>query len=503
MSLMGLDVGTTGCKAAVFCESGELLAQAYREYDTRRPEPGWAELDSEEVWRKVQDTIAQAAAETKNADPVEALAVSSMGEALVPASAERQILGPSILNFDARGHEFLNDLPALRDPARLYALNGNLPGNHYSLTKLLWIKKHRPDVYDRADYFLLWGGFVPYMLGGRPAVDYTLANRTLLFDLDRQDWSADLIEQAGLDAAKLPPVVPTGASLGRIAPAMAEQLGLGPDVLLVAGPHDQCANALGCGVVEPGDAMYGMGTVICMVPVFLQRPEAPAMMAQGLNTEHHALNDRYVSFIYNLGGALLKWYRDTFAAQEAAQAARQGRSPYPELLAEMPEGPSGLVALPHFGPTGPPDFIPDAAGAIAGLHTDTTRGQVLKALLEGATFYLRECLDRLPQAGISIRSLRATGGGSRSPRWVQLSADILGKPMRRTREPEAGALGAAMLAGVAASRFRDLSQAVEAMVHLEDREFAPRGDMAEQYSQQLERYRDLWQTLEPFLRAQP
>jgi xylulokinase len=502
MSLMGIDLGTSGCKTAVFSETGDLLALAYEEYDYRHPQPGWAELDAAAIWAQVKRTIRKAAVDAKTAapgDPLRALCVSSMGEAVAPVSAQREILGPSLLNFDARGDAYLPDLGQRIAPERLYEINGNTLGSPYTLTKLLWIKQHQPELYRRADAFLHWGAFVSFMLGGDRCVDYSLANRTLLFDLAAGDWSAELLDWAGLDREKLPETVPSGQIVGAVSRASADELGLPAGIPIVSGGHDQCCNAVGCGVIEPGNALYGMGSYLCAAPLFSQRPEAAQMIARGLNTEHHAAPGQWISFLYNQGGVLVKWFRDTFARAEAQQAARSGASLYPALFAEIPEEPSDLIVLPHFTTTGPPRFIHDSSGVILGLKLETTRGEILKAVVEGATFYLRESFERLPGAGIVLHECTAAGGGSQSDAWVQLSADILGVPFVRSQVHEAGALGAAILAGVGCGVFPSLRGGVDAMVRL-DRRFEPDPIRQRQYDERYERYHALAPQLEALTR---
>jgi len=499
MSLLGIDVGTTGCKAAVFSEEGHLLASAYEEYDNLRPEPGWAELDVVEVWGKVKGVIREVVAGSAS-DPVQALAVSSLGEAMVPVTVDRQVLGPSILNFDVRGEEYLGSLSALLPDDRLYQINGNTLGNHYGLTKLKWVKGHRPELYERADKFLLWGSFVPFMLGAEPVVDYSLANRTLLFDIDRGGWSEEILELVGLDRAKLPDTAPSGTLIGKVSKHIADELGLPSDVSIVTGAHDQCANAVGCGVIQEGRAVYGMGTFICITPVFSERREPALMIERGLNTEHHAVPGKYVSFIYNQGGSLVKWFRDTFALAEHRQAQREGgRDVYTELFSEIPEGPSNIIVLPHFTTTGPPRFISDSCGVIAGLRLETSRGDILKGLVEGATFYLKECIESLPPTGIEIHDFRAVGGGSKSDAWIQVTADILGRPLVRPRVTEAGALGAAIIAGVGGGVFPSYEAGVEAMVSLE-RTFEPDPRKQRLYEIQFERYARLGPLMGGYLR---
>jgi xylulokinase len=498
MSLLGIDVGTTGCKAAVFSEGGHLLASTYEEYDVQRPKPGWTELDAVEVWAKVKRMISKVVPSSAS-DPVKALAVSSLGEAVVPVTEDRQVLGPSILNFDARGEEYLESLSSALDKERLYRINGNTLGNHYGLTKLKWIKEHQPDLYERAHKFLLWGSFVSFMLGAEPVVDYSLANRTLLFDIDREAWSEEILELARLDRSKLPDTAPSGTLIGSVSERVAGELGLPSNASIVTGAHDQCANAVGCGVIKEGRAVYGMGTFICITPVFSKRREPAVMIEQGLNTEHHAVPEKYVSFIYNQGGSLVKWFRDTFAAAERRQAEQTGRDIYADLISEIPEGPSGIMVLPHFTTTGPPAFISDSCGVIAGLRLETSRGHVLKGILEGITFDLKECVELLPPTGIEIADFRVVGGGSKSNAWIQICADIMGRPFVRPRITEAGALGAAIMAGVGSRVFSSYEAGVEAMVRLE-RTFEPNPQKQKLYESRFEKYRRLWPLMEEYLR---
>ena len=498
MNLLGIDVGTTGCKVALFSLKGEILASAYREHDPQSPQAGWAQLDSAAIWGAVKAAIRSVITAGAGAE-IRAVSVSSLGEAVVPVSADRQILGPSILNFDVRGQEFLEDLAALIPDDRLYAINGNTFGNNYSLTKLKWIRAYRPELYDRTYKFLHWGSFIAFMLGAGPVVDYSLANRTLLFDIHQGDWSDALLEAAGLDRVKLPATVPSGTVIGTVAAHVASELGLPPGVRIVSGAHDQCASAVGCGVIDPGSTVYGMGTFHCITPVFATSPDPQAMIPRGLNTEHHAIPGRYVCFIYNQGGALVKWFRDTFALAEHRQAEAEGRSVYPALLAEIPAEPGSVMVLPHFAQTGPPRFIADSTGLIAGLRLGTQRGEILRGIIEGVAFYLKELVDSLPPTGIKIEDYCAVGGGSRSDAWVQTCADIFGKPFTRPVIREAGALGAAIIAGVGAGVFESYAQSVAAMVKLE-RTFEPDSARHARYQARYQYYQRMGPLMVDFLR---
>jgi xylulokinase len=501
MSLLGIDVGTTGCKAAAFTPRGKVLRLAYEEYDVKSVAPGRAELDPDEVWGKVQRVIRKAVEGTAG-DPVQALSVSSLGEAVVPVGKDRAVLGPSILNFDSRGSEYIGSLEKKLDPQELYRINGNPLENWYTLPKLMWIRDNDPGLYARAYKFLHWGSFVPFMLGAEPAIDYSLANRSLLFDMDRARWSEAIAKKAGIDTEKLPPPVPSATMLGRVSREAAQHTGLAEGTLIVSGAHDQCSNAVGAGVVSEGTAMCGMGSYLCVVPVFGRRPEPALMLARGLNTEHHAAPGRYVSFLYTRGGSLVKWFRDTFALQDRDLAAEKGRDIYELLLAEMPARPGRLVVLPRFAPMGPPDFASDAAGVIAGMTLETTRGDILRGIIEGTLFHVRAMVESIVSAGVAINELRAVGGGSKSAAWVGMCADILGRPVVRSRVTEAGCLGAAVMAGIGCRAFSGFAEGVEAMVSLGDT-YDPDPARQQEYERGYRRHQALWPLLKDYLRSAP
>ena len=203
MNILGIDVGTSGVKIALFTTTGEILASSYREYVEYHSQPGYAELDAQDIWETIKEAIQEVTLHSE-AGHIGAISISSMGEAVVPVSANRRILGPSILHYDVRGEEFLEQLAESIDETDLYHQNGNTLGNHFTLTKLMWIKKYQPDLYKKTFKFMHWSGFIAFMLGADATVDYSLANRTLLFDLEREDWSDLFINIVGLDKEKLP-----------------------------------------------------------------------------------------------------------------------------------------------------------------------------------------------------------------------------------------------------------------------------------------------------------
>jgi len=499
MSLLGIDVGTTGCKAAAFSLDGRMIAEAYREYPTLHPRDGWAQLDSREVLDRVKAVIAEAAAQTL-ADPITALSVSSMGEAMTPVDRDGRILAGSILCSDVRGGDLLDEVLGDLSAEGFYRINPNILSPNYSLPKLLWVKKHQPDVYAKADKFLLWGDMVIAALGCEPMTSYALANRTLLFDIHRQDWSDELLQRSGIARQKLPRCAASGTVVGAVAGAVATELGLPKGVSVVVGGHDQCCNALGAGVIRAGQAVCGIGTFECITPAFDHIPDSSAMLGSGLSVEHHVLEGLYVSLIFNQSGSLVRWFRDTFAAADRKLIGLD-HDIYDHLAGEMPDEPTRLLTLPYFEPTGSPGYVNDAAGAILGLKIHTTRGEILKSIMESATLYFAETIDSLHTVGIDTSQFVATGGGAKSDPWLQIKADIFGKPFIRPVISECSVLGAAMLAGLSTDVFHSSADAAACFVRC-DRVFEPDMQRHRVYHDKLEQYRRLLPTLHDLLRSQ-
>ncbi|MBN1352889.1 hypothetical protein JXJ21_26100 [candidate division KSB1 bacterium] len=492
MSLLGIDIGTSGCKAAAFNAEGACLASASREYASIHAHAHRAELDSQFVWNCIKEIIALVAQQTA-ADPIEALCVSTMGEAATPVTRNRCIIGNCILSSDTRGIEFIDQLRQRIDQESFYRINPNILGPNYTLPKLLWLREHEPERFNRTYKFLLWDGLVGFLAGTEPFISFSNANRTLLFDIQRETWSDHLLSLVDLDPQLLPRCLPGGTIAGGVSRRIADELGLPLDVKIIVGGHDQCCNALGAGIAQPGRAVDGIGTFECITPVYAKLPAPHFMLEHGLNIEHHVLPGLYVSFLYNQGGSLIRWFRDTFAFE-----MRNNSNIYEQLTEEMPSEPTRLFVLPYFEMTGPPAFVSDASGVIIGLKTTTRRSEILKAIMESVTFYFFQSLRALNEIGIDTSEFVATGGGAKSDAWLQIKADILGVPFKRTRYTECGLVGAAILAGVATGAFNHAEDGIACLVR-EDRTFEPDPRRHEIYQSRIERYQRLFPLLRGFL----
>ena len=447
MSYLGLDIGTSGCKAAVFDGEGRLLALAYREYPTLSPRPGWAELDPEQVAGACFAVIKEAAGQCPG-DAVTALAISSQGEAFMPLDGEGRVLANAMVSSDARAAGLARSWSERFGRERLYRITGHTPHAFFSLFKLAWLRENAPEIWQSARKFFCFEDFLQQRLGVEPpGISWALAGRTMLFDVTKHEWSGEILDELGLSPEQLARPVASGQIAGFVAPAIARELGLSERVAVVPGGHDQPCAGLGAGAIAPGSAMYATGTVECITPAF-DRPVFTEALFQGnLCTYDHVVPGLYATVAFSLtGGNLLKWFRDQWSRSEVREAQATGANAYELILAQLPAEPSSLLVLPYFTPSGTPYFEASPMGAILGLTLGTTRAEVLRALLEGVAFEMRLNLDLMERSGIGIRDLVAVGGGARNSRWTQLKADVLGKPIRQAAVTEAGCLGAAMLA---------------------------------------------------------
>ena len=500
MSLIGLDIGTTGCKAIAFSSEGSILGQGVREYPVLTPRPGWAEQDADLVWQLAWDALSEAVAATRHDAPTvlapQALALSVQGEAIIPVDDDGRPLRPAILGMDTRTGAENQWLAERFGAATLFNRTGMPLHTINTLPKLLWLQRHEPEVWRTARQFLLYEDFFLRRLSGRATISHCLASRTQMYDLATGDWADDILTEDGIERERLAPLAPdSGGIVGVLRQDLASELGLSRELLLVSGGHDQACAALGSGVVRAGQAMVSTGTAE-VVEVAMTTPSLNETLRQGsISVYRHVVPGLYLAMTLNhSGGLLLRWFRDTLCPAERDEAIASGQDPYDFILADVPAGPTELLVLPHFAGSGTPWLDTTSKGAILGLTFATTRPAIARAMLEGLAFELRVNIDLLREAGITISELHAVGGGARSPLWLQLKADICQVPLRVPQVTEAACLGAALLAGVAAGTYPDLATAVAQRVHLQ-RRIEPQADNMSAYEERYQLYRQVYPTL--------
>jgi xylulokinase len=494
MKLIGLDVGTTGCRAMVFDLKGRVLGRGSREYGVVCDVPAKAEQDAELVWSLTKENLREAVA-AAGSEGISALSVSVQGDAIIPVDEDFRPLHPAILGMDYRSGPQAERCATVLGAMELFVRTGMRPHPMNSITKVLLLRELSPAVFDRAAKIVTYADFILGRLGGEAAIDYTMASRTMAFDLGAKSWSETIHRALGLDKAIWSKPVPSGTALGRIKRGLAEELGLPSGLELVAGGHDQTCAALGAGAVREGLGVVSTGTAE-VLSTALDRPAlSEAMFNSFYPCYLHAKEGMYFSFSLNhCGGILLRWWRDNFASEEVASAAKRGMEAYRLMDDCMPEGPSPVMLLPHLNGSGTPTCDLQSKGAVIGLTLATNRHDVAKAILEGLTFELRVNLETMVGCGMRIEDLVAVGGGAKSARWLQLKADILNRPLRTLRNPEAACLGAALLAGLGTGAYESLEQAVAKTVHY-DREFLPQADRVASYSERYATYRQLYPQL--------
>ena len=488
---MGIDIGTSGCKAAAIDKNGKELAISYREYDVIFPKSGGAELDSVEVIRKCLEVIKECTSKAGN-NQVNALAISSQGEAFTAIGDDGRILSNAMVSSDKRALPALDKILNQIDGDKLYTITGHTAHPMFTLFKLKWFKDNKPDVWNKTAKFLCFEDLLQFFLGLDPAISWSLAGRTMLFDVRKHEWSGELLVLLKIDESRLARPLPAGAIAGTVNSEIASRLGLAPQTIVVGGGHDQICNALGAGAVEGGKAIYANGTVDCITPCFEKPIFSSVLKEHNLCAYDHAVPGNYATVAFSLtGGNILKWFRDEFAEHEKAMAQNTNRDVYEIILDKMWDKPSNLLVLPYFSPSGTPYFDTDTKGAILGLRLSTKKGEVIRALLEGGAFEMRLNLNILENAGYKITDLRVVGGGAKSNKWSQLKADVIGKRVSTLNVSEAGCLGAAMLACSAREKIK-VEHLAKEWVQI-DRTFKPKPEKKKFYDDKFEKYKALYQ----------
>jgi xylulokinase len=372
MSILGLDIGTTGVKAVAFREDGAFITSAYREYDLKSPQPGHLELDPSEVLGAIRH-VTRAVGSATSHDPVRSVAACTLGEAAVPLDASGKAVGNAIIGFDARGEEEMRAFKEKISNEEVFEITGHGINSFHTLFKILWRRDHDPVGFRKARKFLCFGDFTAAAMGVTPRMDYSVAARTLCLDIHELQWSQRILDVAGLSREILPDPVAPGEPVGELGSRAAEEFGLPRGCVVAGGLHDQPAGMLGVGV-RPGESMMAIGTVICL-GVHLKAIPSARFMLEGNLCYYPTVGERqYVSLAYNFtGGSLLKWYRDNLAGPEIAQAAAKGVDPYDVITDGLPAGPTNVLVLPHFTTTGTPWLDPKALGAFFGLRLTTGR----------------------------------------------------------------------------------------------------------------------------------
>lgn len=494
MKIAGLDIGTTGCKLTVFDQNGVYLDKAYQDYPVKR-KSGKHEVDAEAIMDGVFSVME---AMGKKYPDIAGIGVTSFGETFVLADEKGTPLHPAMLYTDPRGAEECRELEKKMGGKAISAITGLKPHEMYSISKIMWMKRHKPKIYEKAKHVFLMEDYVIFQLTGNAQIDYSLATRTMAFDITSLEWSKEIFYNADIDMGLMSKVVPTGTSAGGLLPKITEKTGLSVHTQMVSISHDQVAAAVGAGVFDSEKAVDGAGTVECITPVYDKMPDLDVMYQGNYAVVPYVIPGKYVCYAFSYtGGALIQWCVETLAKKEKELAKEQGIS-VNELLEGSVDEPTGMLVLPHFAGAATPYMDTGSKGVIAGLTAGSTVNDIYRACMEGVVYEMMLNMEYLEDSGIHFQMLHATGGGAKSSVWMQMKADMLGIPITALKTVNAGTVGSAMLTGIVTGCFKNLEDAAAHMVE-KTTVYYPRKDKHERYAEIYKRYRKLYQAVRPLV----
>lgn len=446
-SVLGVDVGTSGCRVAAYDPELREIAAATTRYQVSTPGPGRVEIDADEVWTAVAGCLRHVNAQLERS-PL-ALAIAPQGEAVLPVSAAGQALALAPISTDTRAVAETTQIASAVGAQRLQVITGQPPHPMFSVGKIAWTRRV-PGLWPQVAGFHCLGDFLALRLGVPPAIDYTMAARTMAFDCHQRAWSAEVLDAAGIPEKLMPPAVPVGAELGRLPAGIAGSLGFGEPPVLLAGAHDQACALIGAGATEPGQAAVSFGTSECLTVSVDGWPGS--LVGTGFPAYCPGESDRWIVLAgIPSGGSTLDWLAGLLGSG----------GPGTELSGAaclIPAEPARVLALPHFAGSGTAENDPLSRGAFVGLSHTTTAGELVRAVLEASGFEVARSVAALAAAGITLRELRASGGGTATAGHVQVRVAAAGRPLGVV-PGHATARGAAMIAGAGIGLYPSLSEA--------------------------------------------
>lgn len=469
MSYLGIDVGTGGTRALVMDATGNVIASASAEHQHfASPKPGWAEQDPRDWWKACGIAVRQALQSSK-LDPKDISCVGFSGQmhGAVLLDSSDEVVRPALIWCDQRTDPQSRELDRIFGRDALIRLTCNPPLTNFTLTKLLWVRENEPQNWARVAHVMLPKDYVRFRLTGERAIDMADASGTLLLDVAQRRWSKEVLSGTDIKQGMLPALYESPQICGKVSAKGAEAIGLRPGTPVVAGAGDQAAGAVGMGIARAGAVSATIGTS----GVVFASTDRPAMDPKGrLHTFCHAIPGRWhVMGVTQAAGLSLRWYRDHFGAASPALQKKDGRDPY-DIFAEeastAPAASEGAFWVPYLMGERTPHLDPNARAALIGLTASHTRAHVIRAIMEGVAFSLKDTFTIFDEMKIPVTSIRLGGGGARSPLWRQIQADVYGHEVEIVATEEGAAYGAAILAGVGAGQWQSVEQACDAVVRV-------------------------------------
>lgn len=484
MNFLSIDIGSTGCKCQLFNEKGDILEYIFKEYELKN-------IDNEIYVdiHAIVDNLKSLIGEVAKKQTVNSVAISSFGESFVLLDEKDNVLFFPMIYTDPRGEKEAQELLEKFGEEKIFKITGVLPQSMYSISKILWIKNNRSELFIKAKKIMLICDYLGYMLTGKAVIDYALAARTGVFDVENKCFSTEILESVGIDEKMFSTPRLAGTVVGDFLPEIKEELNIKNDCKLVLGSHDQVCTAVGAGVLSSGEAVDGLGTVECITTVFDKKPDNISVGKMGYPCVPFAIDGLYCTYILNLScGSVVNWVRKTIMHNYKGEE----KDFFTYIEKNMIDAPTNLLLLPYFGGASTPYQNINAKGVIIGLDGQTNDSTLYRAVLEGTAMEMKLNADTVLPYGINITNVTATGGGANSDKWLQIKADIQDIPIKVLRSGEGGLCGCAMLQAVAMGACKDLFEARDIFVQYKN-EFEPKNH--QQYEKQYNKYKKLYSTV--------
>jgi xylulokinase len=502
MKLLGIDVGTGGTRAVVLDEAGSVIASATAEHAAfASPQTGWAEQDPRDWWRATTQAVRGVLSQPGvSADEVAGVGFSGQMHGAVLLDDGEEVLRPALIWCDQRTDAQCKTITSRIGSSRLIELTANPALTNFTLTKLLWVRDHEPELWSRFRYFLLPKDYVRLHLTRERATDVADASGTLLLDVANRRWSDAMLDALEINKSCLPALFESSEVTGHVSVEGAAETGLREGTPVVAGAGDQAAGAVGMGIVQPGAVSATIGTS----GVVFAATSRPALDKGGrVHTFCHAIPGRWhVMGVTQAAGLSLRWFRDRFGLGCNGSSMHDG-DPYDLLCKEAasaPPGSDGVLWAPYLMGERTPHLDPEARAALVGLAASHTRAHALRAILEGVAFSLRDTLTIFAEMKVPVESIRLGGGGARGSLWRQIQADIYGREVEILTAEEGAAYGAALLAGVGVGAWSSVDEACAQSVRVAER-VAPDASRTALMNKRYSAYRALYPALRSIAEA--
>ncbi|MDD4362914.1 MAG: FGGY family carbohydrate kinase, partial [Atribacterota bacterium] len=466
---LSIDIGTTGCKAILFNKEGQLLKKTYREYQSIYLSARWIDHDPSTWLQAAQKTVMEIISTGEYPqEQLAAISITSQRATFISVDKNGQALENAILWQDKRAITESNEIIEKFGQDDIYDRTGLRVDPYFTLPKLIWLKKNKPEIYQKTYCFLMVQDFIIYHLTGKFATDWTQASRTMFFNIENFSWDETIIEKFDIDYHKIPPALKPGTIVGKTNKLAKKHFGLIEGIpVIVAGGDQQCA-AVGLGVVEEGliEVNTGSGSFVLANSSRFVKDKKKRILCSA-----SAIPGSWVleAGIFTTGG-IYRWFRNNFGKEELKIEQQTGQDAYQilDLEAEKePPGANGLLLIPHFAASAAPYWNPEARGVLFGLTLSHSKASVARAILEGISFEVQKNILLIEKNTAEINEVRISGGASNSNIFNQIQADIYGKEVVKTICNEASSLGAAILASVAVNTYPDLNFAVKKMVKID------------------------------------